>query len=69
MDPWLFSQNLESTRLRLKPNFQKHCPEFLFFAFTISQIIGWLEPPPGFEPETYALRVRCAAPELRRRGY
>ena len=25
------------------------------------------EPPPGFEPETYALRVRCSTPELRRR--
>ena len=25
------------------------------------------EPPPGFEPGTYALRVRCSTPELRRR--
>ena len=24
------------------------------------------EPPPGFEPGTYALRVRCSTPELRR---
>ena len=25
-----------------------------------------LEPPRGFEPRTYALRVRCSTPELRR---
>ena len=24
------------------------------------------EPPPGFEPGTYALRVRCSTPELKR---
>ena len=27
-----------------------------------------LEPPRGFEPRTYALRVRCSTPELRRRS-
>ena len=27
-----------------------------------------LEPPRGFEPRTYALRVRCSTPELRRRA-
>ena|GEM_PF-3620364 len=26
------------------------------------------EPPPGIEPGTYALRVRCSTPELRRRN-
>ena len=26
------------------------------------------EPPRGFEPRTYALRVRCSTPELRRRA-
>ena len=25
-----------------------------------------MEPPRGFEPRTYALRVRCSTPELRR---
>jgi len=30
-------------------------------------LLAW-EPPPGFEPGTYALRVRCSTPELRRRG-
>ena len=25
-----------------------------------------VEPPRGFEPRTYALRVRCSTPELRR---
>ena len=28
-----------------------------------------LEPPRGFEPRTYALRVRCSTPELRRQTY
>ena len=28
--------------------------------------IVFLEPPRGFEPRTYALRVRCSTPELRR---
>jgi hypothetical protein len=27
------------------------------------------EPPRGFEPRTYALRVRCSTPELRRRAH
>jgi hypothetical protein len=27
-----------------------------------------MEPPRGFEPRTYALRVRCSTPELRRRA-
>ena len=27
-----------------------------------------IEPPPGFEPVTYALRVRSSTPELRRQS-
>ena len=28
-----------------------------------------MEPPRGFEPRTYALRVRCSTTELRRRAH
>jgi len=45
-----------------QPGFSKY---FIYFARRVDAFASTGEPPQGFEPWAYALRVRCSTPELR----